>query len=99
MDPEATVSLTLWKERMICLFFVDDEGMFTEPTTEELSPNNILGVTIGIPKYLSVFLRSIICSTANLVAINSVSYVDVQTVGCFFEYQDIGVLFKKLEYQ
>ena len=45
---------------------------------------------MGTPKYLRVYLRSIICSVAVLAATNSEPYVAVSTVAYFLEYQSVG---------
>ena len=50
---------------------------------------------IGTPKYLRVYLKSMICSVAVLAATNSDPYVAVSTVGCFLEYQSVGVWLQK----
>ena len=49
----------------------------------------------GTPRYLSVFLRSIICSVAVLAATNSEPYVTVSTVSCLFKNQSVGVVLTK----
>ena len=54
-------------------------------TTDLLSPNMNVLVMIGTPRYLSVFLRSMICSVAVLAATNSEPYVAVSTVACLSE--------------
>ena len=64
-------------------------------TTDLLSPNIYALVMMGSPRYLSVFLRSIICSVAVLAATNSEPYVAVSTVACLFENQPIGVVLTK----
>ena len=46
---------------------------------------------MGTPKYLRVYLNSIICSVAVLTATNSDPYVAISTVACFLEYQSVGV--------
>ena len=51
-------------------------------TTDLLSPNKYDFVSIGTPKYLKVFLKSIICSVAVLDATSSDPYVAVSTVAC-----------------
>ena len=63
--------------------------------TDLLSPNMYALVMMGTPRYLSVFLRSMICSVALLAATNSEPYVAVSTVACLFEYQSIQVVFMK----
>ena len=50
---------------------------------------------MGTPRYLSVFLRSMICSVAVLAAENSEQYVAVSTVACLFENQSVGVVLTK----
>ena len=64
-------------------------------TTDLLSPNIYALVMMGTPRYLSVFLRSIICSVAVLAATNSEPYVVVSTVACLFENQSVGVVLTK----
>ena len=59
-------------------------------TTDLLSPNIYAWVMMGTPRYLSVFLRSIICSVAVLEATNSEPYVAVSTVACLLENQSVG---------
>ena len=56
-------------------------------TTDLLSPNMYALVMMGTPRYLSVFLRSIICSVAVLAATNSEPYVAVSKVACLFKNQ------------
>ena len=63
--------------------------------TDLLSPNIYALVMMGTPRYLSVFLRSIICSVAVLAATNSEPYVVVSTVACLFENQSVGVVLTK----
>ena len=60
--------------------------------TDLLSPNMYALVMMGTPRYLSVFLRSMICSVAVLAATNSEPYVAVSTVAYLFKYQSIGVV-------
>ena len=50
---------------------------------------------MGTPRYLKVYLRSIICSVAVLAATNSKPYVPVSTVACFLEYQSVGIWLQK----
>ena len=64
-------------------------------TTDLLSPNMYVLVMMGTPRYLSVFLRSMICSVAVLAATNSEPYVAVSTVACHFKNQCIGVVLTK----
>ena len=64
-------------------------------TTALLSPNMYAFVMMGTPKYLSVLLRSMICSVAVLAATNSEPYVAVYTVACLFENQYVGVMSTK----
>ena len=60
-----------------------------------LSPNMYALVMIGTPRYLSVFLRSMICSVAVLAGTNSEPYVAVSTLACLFENQSVGVVLTK----
>ena len=64
-------------------------------TTDLLSPNRYDFVLIGIPKYLKVCLKSIICSVAFLEATNSDPYVAVSTVAGLFESESMGLWFTK----
>ena len=64
-------------------------------TTDLLSPNMYALVMMGTPRYLSVFLRSMICSVAVLAATNSEPDVAVSTVTCLLENQSVGVVLKK----
>ena len=52
---------------------------------------------MGAPRYLKVYLMSMICSVAVLVATNSDPYVAVSTVACFLEYQSTGVYVDKMK--
>ena len=52
---------------------------------------------MGAPRYLKVYLMSMICSVAVLAATNSEPYVAVSTVACFLEYQSTGVLLTTLQ--
>ena len=64
-------------------------------TTELMSPSMYDLIMIGTPRYLSVFLRFMICSVAPLAATNSEPYVAVSTVACLFENQSVGVVLTK----
>ena len=64
-------------------------------TTDLLSPNIYTLFMMGTPRYLSVFLRSIICSVADLAATNSEPYAAVSTVACLSENQSVGVMLTK----
>ena len=50
---------------------------------------------MGTPRYLKVYLRSIICSVAVWAATNSDPYVAASTIVCFLEYQSVGVWLQK----
>ena len=50
---------------------------------------------MGTPRYLKLYLRSIICSVVVLAATNSEPYVAVSTVACFLDYQLVGVWLQK----
>ena len=50
---------------------------------------------MGTPKYLRVYLRTMIYSVAVLAATNSEPYVAVSTVACFLEYHAVGVWLQK----
>ena len=41
---------------------------------------------MGAPRYLKVFLMSMICSVALFAATSSEPYVSVSTMACFLEY-------------
>ena len=64
-------------------------------TTDLLSPNMYALVILGTPRYLSVFLRSMISSVAVLAATNSEPYGAVSTVACLFKNQSVGVVLTK----
>ena len=64
-------------------------------TNALLSPNIYALVMMGTPRYLSMFLRSIICSVAVLAATNSEPYVAVSTVACLFKNHSVGVVLTK----
>ena len=64
-------------------------------TTDLLSPNMYALVMMGTPRYLSVFLRSMICSVAVLATTYSEPYVAVSIVACLFENQSVGVVLTK----
>ena len=49
-------------------------------------------VIMGTPRYQSVFLRSMICSVADLAATNSDQYVAVSLVACLFEYHSFEMV-------
>ena len=84
-------SLTLWNAKMLCLLLKAECGSAALVTTDLLSPN-IYGLDLmGTPRYLRVYLKSMICSVAVLAATNSDPYVVVSTFACFLEYQCIGV--------
>ena len=89
--------LTLGYDNMLCLLLRMDWGMFELVTTDLLSPNMYALVMMGTPRYLSVFLRSMICSVAVLAAMNSEPYVAVSTVACLIENQSVGVVLTKGE--
>ena len=64
-------------------------------TSDLLSPNIYALFMTGTPRYLSVFLRSIICSVAVLAATNSEPCVAVSTVACVLENQSVVVVLTK----
>ena len=66
-------------------------------TTDLLSPNIYALFMMGTPRYLNVFLRSIVCSVAVLAATNSEPYVAVSTVACLFENQSVAVVLTKCD--
>ena len=61
-------------------------------TTVLFSPSMYALVMMGTPRYLSVFLRSMICSVGVLAATNSEPYVVVSMMACLFENQLIRVV-------
>ena len=63
--------------------------------TDLLSPNMWLVEDVGAPRCLNKFLRSMICLTQDLPAMNSAPKVAVSVVACFFEHHMIGVLFAR----
>ena len=88
----AMASLTQWNARMLCLLLKVECGSVAPVTTDLLSPNIYDLDLIGTPRYLSVYLISMICSVAVLAATNSDPYVGVSTVACFLVYhQSVGV--------
>ena len=50
---------------------------------------------MGTPRYLSVFLRSTICSVAVFAATNSEPYGADSTLACLFENSSVGVVLTK----
>ena len=84
-------SLTRWNARMLCLLLKVECGSVALVTTDLLSSNIYDLDPMGTPRYLSVYLISMICSVAVLAATNSDPYVAVSTVACFLEYQSVGV--------
>ena len=54
-------------------------------TSDLLSRNMYALVRMGTPRYVSVFLRSMICSVVVLAATHSEPYVAVSTVAYLFE--------------
>ena len=93
----AMASLTLWNAKMLCLLLKVECGSVALVTTDLLSPNIYDLDLMGTPRYLSLYLISMICSVAVLAATNSDPYVAVSTVACFLEYQSVGVLIAKME--
>ena len=59
------------------------------------SRNMYAFVMMGTPRYLSVFLRSMICFVAVLATTNSEPCVAVSAVACLFKNQSVGVLLIK----
>ena len=88
-------SLTLWNAKMLCFWHKVECGSVARVTTDLLSPNIYDLDLWGTPRYLSVYLISMICSVAVLAATNSDPYVAVSTVGCFLVYQSVGVWLQK----
>ena len=88
-------SLTLWNAKMLCLLLKVECGSVALVTTDLLSPNIYDLDLMGTPRYLSVYLISMICSVAVLAATNSDPYDAVSTVACFLEYQSVGVWLQK----
>ena len=67
----AMASLTLLNTRMLSLLLRVERGSVALVTTDLLSPNMQDFDLMGTPKYLKVYLRSILCSVAVLAATNS----------------------------
>ena len=76
---------------MWCLLDRRELGMVELVMTDLLSPNMKLLLLIGTPRYIRVYLRSTIWSTAILAVTKSDPYVAVSTVACHMEYQSVGV--------
>ena len=87
----AIASLTRWNAKILCLLLKVECGSVALVTTDLLSPNIYDLDLMGTPRYLNVYLMSMICSVAVLAATNSDPYVAVSTVACFLEYQSVGV--------
>ena len=68
---------------MLCLLFKVECGSVVLLTTDLLSPNIYDLDLMGIPRYLTVYLISMICSVAVLDGTNSHPYVAVSTVAFF----------------
>ena len=64
-------------------------------TTDLLSPNMHALVMMVTPKYLSVFLRSMILLCCIFAATNSEPYVAVSTVACHLKNQSVGLVLTK----
>ena len=78
---------------MLCLLLKVECGSVALVTTDLLSPN-ICSYDLdlmGTPRYLIVYLISMICSVAVLDTTNYDPYVAVSTGACFLEYQSVGV--------
>ena len=63
--------------------------------TNLLSPNMYALVMMETPRYLSVLLRSMLCTVVVLVATNSDPYVAVSMGASLFKYQLEGVVLMK----
>ena len=88
-------SLTRWNAKMLCLLLKVECGSVERVTTDLVSLNIYDLDLMGTPRYLSVYLISMICSVAVLAATNSDSYIAVSTVASFLEYQSVGVWLQK----
>ena len=64
-------SLTLWYDANVDFFDRVDVGILALSTTDLLSPNMQLLDLTGTPRYISVYLRSMIWSVVILAATNS----------------------------
>ena len=64
-------SLTRWNAKILCLLLKVECGSVALVTTDLLSPNIYDLDLMGTPRYLSVYLMSMICSVAVLAATNS----------------------------
>ena len=91
----AMVSLTRWNAKMLCLLLKVECGSVALVTTDMLPPNIYDLDLMGTPRYLRVYLISMICSVAVLAPTNSDPYVAGSTVACFLEYQSVGVWLQK----
>jgi hypothetical protein len=60
--------------------------------TPRISPNNLVGLSIGIPRDHNMYLIAIASSVAVLMAQNSALYVEVSTAPCHLLSQLTGVL-------
>ena len=92
----AMASLTRWNAKILCLLLKVECGSVALVTTDLLSPNIYDLDLMCKPRYLSVYLMSMICSVAVLAATNSDPYVAVSTVACFLEYRGTSTGQKQL---
>ena len=91
MTLEAMASLTRWNAKLLCLLLRVELGSVALVTKELLPPKLYVFDLMETPRYLKVYLRSIIFSVAVFAATNSEPYVAVSTIACFLEDQSVGV--------
>ena len=90
----ATLSLTLWKQIELCFFFKRDSAIDAFLNTASLSQKVLVYPSIGTPNMRNLYRSEMFCSVAVRNATNSEPKVELSTVFCFLENQDIGALFK-----
>ena len=81
---------------LLCFFFNVDSGIVVFLNTASLSQNAFIGPSMGIPNMHNLLHTASMCSTAILMAINSLPNVLVSTVFCRLLYQTIGAQFKNM---
>ena len=81
---------------LLCFFFNVDSGIVVFLNTASLSQNAFIGPSMGIPNMHNLLHTASMCSTAILMAINSLPNVLVSMVFCRLLYQTIGAQFKNM---
>ena len=76
--PAAMASLTLWYDANVDFFDRVDVGILALSTTDLLLPNMYLFDLTGTPRYISVYLRSMIWSVAILAATTQIHRLQSQ---------------------